>query len=89
MSIWNSGIGKSVKKDPEHGAWARKIKGWWKKFRHWLCDVGLCNLDKCKCNCHCKCGCHCKGRSAAWNDCHKKKDIPNNCKDPNCRCKKD
>ena len=52
MSIWNSGIGKSVKKDPEHGAWARKIKGWWKKFRHWLCDVGLCNLDKCKCDCH-------------------------------------
>jgi hypothetical protein len=71
MSTWSSGMGKSVKKDPEHGEWARKIEGWWKKFRHWLCDVGLCNLDKCKCNCHCK-----------------KRDIPNNCKDPDCKCRK-
>ena len=72
-STWNSGIGKFPKKDPNHGAWARKIKGWWKKFKHRLCSVGLCNLDKCKCNCHCK------GRSAAWND----------CRNPDCKCKKD
>jgi hypothetical protein len=45
MSIWSSGIGKFVKKDPKHGAWLRKIK-------HWLCRVGLCNLDKCNCDCH-------------------------------------
>jgi len=22
------------------------------KIKHWLCKVGLCNLDKCKCDCH-------------------------------------
>ncbi len=42
MSTWSSGIGKFLKKDPNHGKWGKKIK-------HWLCKVGLCNLDKCKC----------------------------------------
>ena len=22
------------------------------KIKHWFCKVGLCNLDKCKCDCH-------------------------------------
>jgi len=43
----------------------KKIKHLWKRFKHWLCSAGLCNLDKCKCRCHCK------GRSAAWNECSK------------------
>ena len=42
-------------KDPEkYGSWTRAIKKWWKKFKHWLCKVGLCNFDKCKCDCHCE-----------------------------------
>lgn len=45
MSTWSSGIGKFVKKDPDHG-WL------WKKILHWFCKKGLCNLDKCKCHCH-------------------------------------
>tara|TARA_Y100000593_G_scaffold95087_1_gene199407 strand:+ start:4380 stop:4667 length:288 start_codon:yes stop_codon:yes gene_type:complete len=56
MSTWSSGHGKFLKKDPDHGSWARKIK-------HWFCKVGLCNLDKCKCGCHKCCGnpsCKCK-----------------------------
>ena len=44
-STWSSGVGKFVKKDPNHGSWGRKIK-------HWLCRAGLCNFDKCKCDCH-------------------------------------
>ena len=38
------------------------MKKIWKKIKHWLCKVGLCNLDKCKCNCHE----HPKGRSKAY-----------------------
>ena len=45
MSTWSSGIGKFVKKDPNHGIW-------WRKIKHWLCKVGLCNLDSCTCDCH-------------------------------------
>ena len=44
-STWSSGVGKFVKKDPNHG-------NWWRKIKHWLCKVGLCNLDKCNCDCH-------------------------------------
>tara|TARA_Y100000590_G_scaffold194674_1_gene221145 strand:+ start:220 stop:426 length:207 start_codon:yes stop_codon:yes gene_type:complete len=40
MGTWSSGLGKFLKKDPNHG-WLGK------KIRNWLCDVGLCNLDKC------------------------------------------
>jgi len=43
-----------VKNPKEYGSWTRAIKGWWKKFKHWLCKVGLCNFDKCKCDCHCE-----------------------------------
>ena len=58
MGMWSSGVGKFVKKDPNHGWLGNKIV-------HWLCKVGLCNLDKCKCDCHekkcCKKGgCECK-----------------------------
>jgi len=28
------------------------MKKLWKKFKHWCCKVGLCNLNKCKCDCH-------------------------------------
>jgi hypothetical protein len=32
------------------------MKAWFlnciKKIKHWSCSVGLCNLDKCKCECH-------------------------------------
>ena len=28
------------------------MKNLWKKFRHWCCKVGLCNLNKCNCDCH-------------------------------------
>ena len=28
------------------------MKNLWKKFKHWCCKVGLCNLDKCNCDCH-------------------------------------
>ena len=52
-STWSSGVGKFLKKDPDHGKWRRKIKGWFTPK---------------------KCGCSYKGRSAAWNDCTKKKD---------------
>lgn len=55
MSIWSSRIGKFIKKDPNYGKLGKKIK-------HWFCKVGLCNLNKCKCDCHkcCNkdCGCH-------------------------------
>ena len=44
-STWNSGIGKFPKKDPDHGKWGKIIK-------HWLCKIGICSLDKCKCDCH-------------------------------------
>ncbi len=36
------------------------IKHLWKRIKQWFCDVGLCNLDKCKCRY--------SGRSAAWNE---------------------
>ena len=52
-SMWSSGIGKFPKKDPDHG-------NWWIKVRHWLCNWGLCNLDKCSCDCHPR------GRSKAY-----------------------
>ena len=58
MGTWSSRHGKFLKKDPNHG-WL------WKKIKHWLCDVGLCNLDKCACNCHCK------GRAGAYRECCK------------------
>ena len=45
MSTWSSGIGKFLKKDPDHGKWGRKIK-------HWLCKIGICNTKKCDCDCH-------------------------------------
>ena len=45
MGTWSSGIGKFKKPDPDHGKWGKKII-------HWLCKVGLCNFDKCKCVCH-------------------------------------
>ena len=64
MGTWSSGIGKFKKKDPSHG-WL------WRKIRHWMCDVGLCNFDTCKCECH-----------------NKKRDIPNDCKNEKCVCKK-
>ncbi len=54
-STWSSGTGKFPKKDPDHGKW-------WIKFKHWLCKVGLCNLDKCSCDCHD----NPKGRSKAY-----------------------
>ena len=38
------------------------MKKIWKKFKHWCCKVGLCNLDKCNCNCHE----NPKGRSKAY-----------------------
>jgi hypothetical protein len=41
MGTWSSGIGKFVKKDPNHGCLWKKIKNWW-------CSAGLCNLNKCK-----------------------------------------
>ena len=41
----------------------KKIKKLWKRFVHWCCKAGLCNLNKCKCKCHCK------GRSAAYYSC--------------------
>jgi len=44
-STWSSGAGKFIKKDPDHG----KL---WRRLRHWFCKVGLCNFDKCKCDCH-------------------------------------
>ena len=65
-STWSSGVGKFAKKDPNHGAWGKKIKHTmkkiWNKIKHWCCKVGLCNLDKCVCNCHDKP----KGRSKAY-----------------------
>ena len=45
MGTWSSGIGKFVKKDPNHGIWWKKIKNWW-------CSAGLCNLDKCESTIH-------------------------------------
>ena len=54
-STWSSGVGKFMKKDPNHG-------NWWRKIKHWLCKVGLCNLDKCVCDCHD----NPKGRSKAY-----------------------
>jgi len=55
-STWSSGVGKFAKKDPSHGAWGKKIKHTmkkiWNKIKHWCCKVGLCNLDKCNCDCH-------------------------------------
>ena len=40
----------------------KTLKKIWNKFVHWCCKVGLCNLDKCACDCH---G-HPKGRSKAY-----------------------
>ena len=40
-STWSSGVGKFPKKDPDHGSWGRKIKGWFESL-------------KCKCKCACK-----------------------------------
>ena len=40
----------------------QKMKKLWKKLKHWCCKVGLCNLDKCNCDCHD----HPKGRSKAY-----------------------
>jgi hypothetical protein len=40
----------------------KRLKKIWNKFVHWCCKVGLCNLDKCACDCH---G-HPKGRSKAF-----------------------
>ena len=54
-----TGIGKFAKKDPDHGKWLKKIKRWLRK-------VGLYQNNKCACSC--------KGRSAAYNKCHK--EIP-------------
>ena len=66
MSTWSSGVGKFVKKDPNHGALGKKmkhtIKKIWNKIKHWCCKVGLCNLDKCSCDCHDKP----RGRSKAY-----------------------
>ena len=53
-----------VKDAEKYGSWTRAIKAWWKKFKHWLCKVGICNLDKCKCDCHC--GDKPEGRSKAY-----------------------
>jgi len=61
-STWSSGVGKFPKKDPNHGKW-------WRKIKHWLCSVGLCNLNKCSCDCHGDC--RCKGRAAAYHECCK------------------
>jgi len=33
MGMHSSGIGKFVKKDPNHG-------GLWRKIKHWFCRVG-------------------------------------------------
>jgi hypothetical protein len=38
------------------------MKKLWKKIKHWCCKVGLCNLDKCVCDCHEQP----KGRSKAY-----------------------
>jgi len=38
------------------------MKKIWKKFKHWCCRIGLCNLNKCNCDCHEKP----KGRSKAY-----------------------
>jgi len=43
------------------------MKKIWKKFKHWCCKAGLCNLDKCGCDCHDKP----KGRSKAYYPTHK------------------
>jgi hypothetical protein len=64
-STWSSGIGKFPKKDPNHG-------NWWRKIRHWACKVGLCNLDRCVCDCH---G-NPKGRSKAYFVTAKKEELP-------------
>ena len=45
MGMWSSRHGKFLKRDPDHGKWARKIK-------HWFCSTGLCDLDKCKSDHH-------------------------------------
>jgi hypothetical protein len=38
------------------------MKKIWNKIKHWCCKVGLCNLNKCGCDCHDKP----KGRSKAY-----------------------
>ena len=48
------------------------MKKIWKKFKHWCCKAGLCNLDKCGCDCHCKP----KGRSKAFYPTVEKKNPP-------------
>ena len=54
MGTWSSGIGKFVKKDPDHGKW-------WKAIKKWLNKIGLLKDHKrdipnnC---CNKDCGCH-------------------------------
>jgi len=40
----------------------KKMKKIWNKIKHWCCKVGLCNLNKCACDCHEQP----KGRSKAY-----------------------
>jgi hypothetical protein len=47
------------------------MKKIWNKIKHWCCKVGLCNLDKCKCDCH---G-HPRGRSKAYYPTVKEKKV--------------
>ena len=49
------------------------MKKLWKKFKHWCCKVGLCNLDECVCDCHEQP----KGRSKAYFPTVKEKKIVN------------
>ena len=43
------------------------MKKLWKRFKHWFCKVGLCNLDKCKSSYHkdkcCGKGCESHGEA--------------------------
>lgn len=48
------------------------MKKIWKKFKHWCCKTGLCNLDKCGCDCHDKP----KGRSKAYYPTPKVEALP-------------
>ena len=52
MGMWSSRHGKFKKRDPDHGWLGKKIARAWNKFKHWFCNVGLCNINKCKCFCH-------------------------------------
>ena len=47
------------------------MKNLWKKLKHWCCEVGLCNFDKCSCDCHDKP----KGRSKAYYPSPKAKKV--------------